>query len=787
MEEQSLESKSGFSFNLSDVTNYLSVIFDFLLITIIVLIPLFFWNQTSEFFETPKFLILTILAGVMLIIWAIRCVVSGKVTLTKTPLDLPLLLFLVVLIISTIFAQSKTIALFGNLPRINGGLLTFVVYILLYFIIVSNVKKIDTVKQVINILLGVGILLSILSLLAYAGIKIIPLDFAGSLNFTPTGSNFSTTAILALLLPFPLISLISGKGQDILGGISNEFSLNAISQKIIISLILALFAITIVLTGTLATYIAAVAAIILVLVTNPPISIQKNIIFLVVPVILSVVILFASYVPIGGSNNFFYTQAQNFPKEIQLPFQMSWKISISAFRDNPFWGTGPGTYLFNFTNYKPVEFNATKFWNIRFDQSFNEYLQILGTLGALGLIALLLLTAIFLSSAFKSLTSAQGSLSLSLAIACIVFFVLLFLHASTLILWVLGIIFLAFFMIINKQLTHQVHLGLTSPSERKIDANGETFVQFDILPMIILVAVVAFVGVGFYFITYKFALADYHHRQALNSASKGQLLNAYNSLITAEQINPDIDLYRVDLAQTNFAMANLIASSKGPTEASPSGSLTDEDKTTIQQLLSQAISEGRNATVLSPRNSANWEVLGSIYRQISGVAQNALSFSLDSYGRAIQNDPLNPGLRLAVGGIYYSAKSYDMAIRFFGDAVNLKPDYANAYFNLAVAYKDKGDLVSAASATQQVVSLLDQNSEDYKVANQFLEDLKTQIASESAKQQAEAAEAQQGTNLQTEGNKTSALQEKNLPKVLDLPKAENISTPAAIKKPTSTQ
>lgn len=786
MEESSVNSKFSFSFNLSTVTNFINIIFDFLLITIIILIPLFFWNQTSEFFETPKLLVLAFLVGLMLILWAIRCVISGKVTFTRTPLDLPLFLFIVVLVISTFFTESKAIAIFGSIPKINGGLLTFVVYILLYFVVVSNIKQINTVKQIINILLGVGILLSILSLLSYAGIKILPLNFIDGLNFTPTGSSFSTTAILALLLPFPLISLLSGKSKDIVM-LGSSDNLSLIYQKIIFSLILALFAVTIVLTGTTAVYIAAVAATILVLISTPSISIQKNIFFLAIPVILAVVILFASYAPMGGSRNFFYTQAKNFPREIQLPFQISWKVSVSTFRDNPFWGTGPATYLFDFTTYKPIEVNATKFWNIRFDQSFNEYLQVLATLGTLGLIALLLLTVVFLSSAIKSLSSSQGSLSLSLAVACIIFFVLLFLHSATLILWVLGMILLAFFMIVNKHLTQQIHFGIANPSNNKVNEDGEIFLHFDILPIIVFLVVLAFVGVGYYFIGYRFALADYHHRQALNAASLGQGLNAYNSLVTAEQINPDNDLYRADLAQTNFALANMIATSKGPTEASPAGSLTDEDKKNIQQLLSQAITEGRNATILSPKNPANWEILGSIYRQISGVAQNALSFSLDSYGKAIQNDPLNPVLRLTVGGIYYSAKNYDMAIRFFSDAVNLKPDYANAYFNLAVAYKDKGDLVSAASAAQQTISLLDQNSEDYKVASKLLEDLKAQIAAESAQQQTTDTQAQQGTNLQTEGNNTSALQGKNLPKVLTLPKPENVSTPAAIKKSTPVQ
>ena len=100
--------------------------------------------------------------------------------------------------------------------------------------------------------------------------------------------------------------------------------------------------------------------------------------------------------------------------------------------------------------------------------------------------------------------------------------------------------------------------------------------------------------------------------------------------------------------------------------------------------------EGRFGVGIAPRSAANWEVLASIYKQISGVSQNALQFSLDAYGRAIQLDPLNPLLRLSVGGVYYQLKNYDLAVRFFDDAVSLKPDYSNALYNLAIALRDKG-------------------------------------------------------------------------------------------------
>lgn len=777
--------------NTQSVISWLNLVFDFIVITLAIAIPLFFWNLTSEFYETPKFLLLAGLTSALLIIWVIKCVLAGKVNITRTPLDLPLILLLVVFLVSTFFADSRPVAIFGNLPRVNGSLAVFATLILFYFVLVSNLKQISLVKQVINTLLGIGVILSILTLLSYAGVNVIPLPWAAGPNFTPTGSNFSTTAILALLLPFPLISLLQGKGQDLLGiggnegvlaEISHTLSLNIVLQKIILVFIVTLFAVAIALTGTLATYVAVLAALALALFTTPQVSIRKNIPVLAIPAVVVAAILFVSFAPVGGSKNLLFTKAQEFPREIQLPFQTSWKISISTFRDSPFWGSGPASYLADFTAYKPIEFNSTKFWNIRFDQAFNEYLQVLATLGAMGLIALLLLTALFLSAASKSLTSTRGSLNVSLAISGIVFFIILALHAASLPLWVIGLLLLALFMTTHKDLVQQLHIGIAASGTKIVGPKGEMNLQFDILPIIFSLAVLAAVGAGLYQVG-KFALADYYHRQALIAVSKGQGVNAYNSLVNAERLNPYIDLYRSNLAQTNFALANAIAASKGPTEASPEGTLTDADKQNIQTLLSQAIAEGRAAATLNPGNPANWEILGSIYRQISGVAQNALVFALDAYGRAIAKDPLNPSLRLAIGGIYYSVQNYDMAIRFFTDAVNLKPDYANGYYNLAVALKDKGDLVSAASAAERTVSLLEPDSPDYKVANDLLANLKEQIASKAASEQAtQTQQAQKGETLSTPTSKQSALESENLPKVLNLPQPEHIATPEAVKK-----
>ena len=773
------------SFNLKDfMQTYLGVVFKIGLILVILSTFFLFTNLTTEIYDTPKFLILLTFTGLMLVLLAIRFTVAGKVALLRTPLDIPLLLLLAVGIVSTILSASPYVALLGDQLKVHSSLISLTVYILFYFVLVNNLKNAKEIKWIFTLSIIASQILAGVSLLTYMGVKILPPPWTHGINFTTSGSAFSTTAILALLLPFILMQIFTSTKPVFI---------------ILTSLFLLLSGLTIALTGTWATWIAALVGVGLTLFISDLRDLRNlkdlkdlsqinliRLIGLTGPIVIIALVTALSFIPpLGGAKNPLYTQTQNFPREIQLGFLNSWKISVSAFRDSPFWGTGPATYTFNFTNYKPVEFNSSKFWNLRFDSSFNEYLQVLATLGGIGILALLSLTALFISSAYKTYTTYKtyktDSEKLILAISGLVFFLLLALHTSTLPVWVVGILLLASFMVLNPSENLQKDWNNTRDLKNTFlriagistaSSSTET-IKVDALPGILLAITTAAVLFTAFF-SGKLVLADYHHRLALNAISGNQGIIAYNELVAAEKLNPRNDVYRTNLAQTNFALANAIAAAKGPTEASPAGSLSDQDKQNIQVLLQQSINEGRIATTLSPRSSINWEILGLLYRQIAGVAQNALVFSLDSYGRAIFQDPLNPVLRVNVGGVYYAIKNYDLAIRFFTDAINLKPDFPNAYYNLSVALRDKGDLTNAQALAEKLLTLVDAQSPDYKTVNNYLSDLKNRIASGSAQESQIAPPA-----AQTSG----ALQEKELPKVINLPKPEKIATPEAIKKP----
>lgn len=765
--------------NIRDIiNNYLGILFKVGLVIVLLASFFLFSNLTSEFYDTPKFIALLVFTLFMLVLLTLKFTVANKVVFIRTPLDIPLLLLLVVAVVSTILSPAPYVSLLGNQLRVSTSLVALITYALFYFILTNSLKSFRDIRNLLNFILAGGTILSLLSLLSFFGINFLPKIWTGAsgLNFTPTGSSFSETAILALMVPI-LVSRILASTN--------------LTFKIINAFLLTLFGVTIALTGVWATWIAGLLGLILAfLITNPKLEISRinpiSLFALLAPVIIVGLVVILSFVPpLGRATNPIYAQSRNFPKQLQLPFQTSWKISVSAFRDSPFWGSGPSTYLFDFTTYKPIEFNSQKFWNIRFDSAFNEYLQILATLGGIGFLALISLTAMFVSSAWKDLVPNPSEVNLfrsGLAVSAVGFFVILALHPLSLVFWVVGLTILASYFVVNlltNPTTSTINLQEAGIKKVFLKILSKTYstqslsetIRVETLPSILLTISLALTLFTLFF-GGKFVLADYHHRQALNAVSQNNGILAYNELIAAEKLNQVNDLYHTDLAQINFALANAIAQAKAPTEGSPSGSLTDQDKQNIQVLLQQSINEGRTATTLSPKSSVNWEILALLYRQIAGVAQNALLFSLDSYGRAIFQDPLNPSLRLNVGGTYYAIKNYDLAIRFFTDSINLKPDFANGYYNLSVALRDKGDLNSALQMAEKVVTLVEKDSADYKVATDYLTDLKNKISPPTPPQPPAA---------ETSGE----LQNQKLPKVVNVGNPpEKIATPEAIKKPS---
>jgi putative inorganic carbon (hco3(-)) transporter len=112
------------------------------------LIPLALTGDTSELFEFNKLwatFIITIIIGAT---WGVKMLIKKELKIQRTPLDIPILLFLASEIISTFLSIDIHTSLWGYYSRFNGGLLSIFAFVFLYYAFVSNLLiKDDSAKQ----------------------------------------------------------------------------------------------------------------------------------------------------------------------------------------------------------------------------------------------------------------------------------------------------------------------------------------------------------------------------------------------------------------------------------------------------------------------------------------------------------------------------------------------------------------------------------------------------------------------------------------------------------------
>lgn len=445
-------------------------------------------------------------------------------------------------------------------------------------------------------------------------------------------------------------------------------------------------------------------------------------------------------------------------KPILLPYSSGWTIAADTMKNirTAALGVGPLNYMVAFTSGRPVAFNANPFWNVRFSTSSNEYLRIVTEMGIIGLIAYLF---IVVKTVRKGVQYIQGVQKKQYVYNPLFFAVIL----SVLIIFIEQFFFPSTFMQMFLLFTLLGLLAKFMSHRTYTESSNILFYTFSVILIIFIFFTTTRV--------YNVYAAELYMKKAIDAARANKNDDIYTNQIKAINHNPYIDRYHTLFAQTNLAFALSL---------SQKTDITDSEKTTLAQLLGNAAQEGKNAVIQNPTNVQNWENLAGIYRAMMGAVKDADVWTAQSYQQAIALDPVNPNLRLSVGGLFYAAKNYDAAIQNFQQAVNLKPDFANAHYNLAAAYREKKQFDKAASEMQAVISLLPSNSPDRQKAQTELDEIKKNIPATDASNT-------QGDDLKVPAGETSRV---NTP--VDVPEntspdnvIRNTSTPSPSASPSS--
>ncbi|MBN1162569.1 tetratricopeptide repeat protein [Patescibacteria group bacterium] len=695
-------------------------------LVITALMPVFFLPTTTEFFEMNKLALLIVGTILMSVLLTLKIVSGDKIRFVKSIIDLPLWAYGLVLILATVFSINKTQSIYGGYGRWFPSLLAFLGLLAYFYLSTYMFDTKKDVKNALYVLLG-GVSISVLvALLAYFKIYMGTAAYMKVPGFTLAGST-TTTAVLAGIgvgLSIALLAYENKKSRSYL--LIGATTVNLL-YVVLVSITPGWVALVTSLLGV-ATYV-----------NLQKFAEKRSEMIALAGTLLAVV--FTLVLPTTRD----LIKNKQYPKELVLPLRESWMITSSITRDFPLLGTGPSTFNLNFPRYRPAGLNQGDLWNTRFDKAHNEILNMIGGLGLLGLLSL-----IFMGSRVLKLVNGAKSIPDDSGINAAASVIILSIGASFFVTYATVltafIIFSAFSYIVAANAIGKDKLELSDvvvvnfAQVSAVSSLGELKVAQESYTKYIVAVPLLLVTGYFGYLNYRNYMAEVYMRSAM-MATATDAAKSYELQGKAINMNPQRDIYHTTYAQTNLALANVLAA-KG-------ADLTDADRKTIQTLISQSIRSARIATeIINPLNVSNWETRAVIYRSLVNVANNAADWAVRSYNNAIQLDPTNARLRLNLGGIYYAAGDYLSAANQFRQATALKNNYANAYYNFAQALKQLKNYPNAIAALEITKNLVGKNSSDFQKVENELAQLRSQPQVAGAQATKPSVEEIAGTSVE---------------------------------------
>lgn len=367
-----------------------------------------------------------------------------------------------------------------------------------------------------------------------------------------------------------------------------------------------------------------------------------------------------------------------------LPYQFGWSILLEMYKNIQFllFGVGGANFAYAFSLGKPPLINLSPFWNTISNTSSSFFLT-LST--EYGVFAAVIFIALFLQTIRPLPAKAY-------LIPLIITFLILFFFPSDMLLF----IFLIFL------------LSLSGPDTKTIEINLHDFkitisaIFFVIFLLFILVLTIRSYAADIFF---RQSLADY-------SSSSPNPVAAYPSLEKAIALNPYSDRYFAYSSPLSLEIAKNLGQQ---TPASESAKL--------QPLFSQAVSHAKKAVGLNPKNSENWAILAYTYKSLTGIVTDSEKNSLEALSQQILLDPNSAQPRLTAGGIMMSLGQYEQANLLFNQAINIKPDWNNAYYNMANLFFTLKNYPRAREELGKSLNFTPPDTDDYRRIKSELDQL----------------------------------------------------------------
>jgi len=319
---------------------------------------------------------------IVIAVWLAKIINTGEYSLKKTKLDLPLILFTLVLVLSLFISKTKTVSL--------QEFIIFFSYILIFFLITNNINRKTDFNSFIHLFFIIASLVSIYTIMQYYGFDPYLSDLH-SLTSTIGQKNWISN-YLAMIFPvlFSFFLLEQTK-----------------KNKMIYFFLLSILYITLMICQSRGIWISISITVILAIYIIFKLKfyeifkINKRWLFLLLITFLIITIIYSTDNPLNKS-------AITVPQRVISTFDeqdpsintrlLMWKTTFEMIKDRTIFGSGIGAFKMNYLNYQ-AEFLKNNPYYMKYSgkarEAHNEYLQIWAELGIIGLGLFLLIFYFF--------------------------------------------------------------------------------------------------------------------------------------------------------------------------------------------------------------------------------------------------------------------------------------------------------------------------------------------------------------------------------------------------------
>ena len=639
----------------------------FLILTLIFLLPLFWLPFSFEIFEFNKFYLLFFGSWFLILIWILKQILKDKeIRFCWNTFDFLVLIFILVAFFSFIFSKDKISGLFGTYGRTNDGILALLSFFALYILVRNNLAVGEIkISEIFNSLFFASFLVLLwalihISFLAFGVLQRIP--FLKNFVMNPASASiFGLAVFFSLIFVWVLARLLIAKERKII----QVFYIIFIALNLVLLL---LFDITV------AWILLALSFIFFIFLTIKDRIFREDVGKLFFPLLFLFLVIVFSFLNFRALI-FNLTGKVLFPNILQetvLSQKNSWQIALRSATSgikNIFLGSGPATFLENFTKFRPDSFKKDGLWQVRFNMAGNYFSEILVFFGSLGAI----IFSIILLWLLALVVFKKGATEIIPLKTFLLFTILL--PIFTFQNMVLGGIF---------WLGLAIGANLISTKEKRYPIQGfpEITLIFETITVtLILLFIFCFsLGIRFYF-------ADYYYQKGFLEPDLDKKIEYFQK--SANNFNRYQPYYQMALSQVLISKVQVEMQKENPNQQ------------LIQNQIFLALDAAKKAFELSPR-LPYIENLANIYRDLIRLASGAEDWAIKKYQEAHSLDPKYPLHFVEIGKILIAKADILTARENFEKALELVPDLPQAKIQLALILDREGKGKEAISELEKL-------------------------------------------------------------------------------------